>query len=234
MRCEDRRDQILLYAAGGLEADADVAELQAHLAGGCPACAGVLAESHALLARLPLALPPVAPPEQVTARLMAKIERSPGAGAARRRPGVWTVVVASVAAACIGAVVVGVTLWLPALKRARLVDGANVQLVSLNGGTPQPQARGRIFWDRASNHWHVVVFDLKPPEPGKAYELWFIRPDQTKVAAGMFNVDPSGSASMDVALPPGLGDVAMAAVTDEPAHGVAQPTGSVQLVGKVP
>lgn len=246
MNCDDRRDLILLYVAGALDAG-EVAELQAHLAGGCPACAGALAEAHAVLAQLPLALPPVAPSEELTDRVMARIRRSPPARAsdtrdtrdvrdvreARRSPGWWTVIGAAAAAACLSGVLVAMALWWPAARKARLVDAADTQVVSLAAGRPQARARGRIFWDRSSNKWHVVVFDLNPPGPGKAYELWFIRPDQTKVAAATFNVDPSGHAALDVNVPLGVGDVAAAAITDEPAQGVSQPTGTIQLVGHV-
>jgi anti-sigma-K factor RskA len=233
LNCDERRDSILLYAAGALDA-ADVAELQTHLATGCPACAGEFAEAQAMLARLPLALTPVAPSDAVTARVLRKVRQSPEPVASRPHFATWRLFTATATAACIAALIVAAALWLPARRKARLVDSANVQLVNLNGGDPQPHAHGRIFWDRSSNNWHVVVFDLKPPDPGKAYELWFIQPDQKKIAAGTFNVDATGHATLDVKVPPDVGSIAMAAITDEPEKGVPQPTGTVQLLGHVP
>jgi len=235
LTCDERRDLLLLYAADALE-DVEASDLRAHLATGCPTCAGALAEAKAVIGNLPLALPPVTPPDSARAKLMAKVRSVP---AASRRPAasspmrLFPIVIASAIAACLSAIVVGAALWLPARAKARLVDSSHVQLVSLGGGEPQPHASGRIFWDRQSDKWHVVVFDLKPPAAGKEYELWFITPEQKKVPAGMFTVDRNGSGSIDVKLPANIGPIALAAVTDEPIGGVAQPTGSIQLAGAV-
>jgi hypothetical protein len=53
--CAERRDTILLYAAGVLDAG-ECGGLREHLAGGCPTCAGYLAEAEATLAMLPMGL----------------------------------------------------------------------------------------------------------------------------------------------------------------------------------
>ena len=55
MECADRRDLILLFAAGALDAG-ECGDLRQHLAEGCPQCAGYLAEAEATLALLPLSL----------------------------------------------------------------------------------------------------------------------------------------------------------------------------------
>ena len=73
MTCEQRRDLILLDAAGGLE-PAEQQELRAHLRSGCPVCAGYVAESQMTLAHLPLVLDPVAPPAGVRLKLMKRVE----------------------------------------------------------------------------------------------------------------------------------------------------------------
>jgi anti-sigma-K factor RskA len=97
----------------------------------------------------------------------------------------------------------------------------------------QSPAFGRILWDQQKQQWHVYVFDLKPPPPGRTYELWFIKPDQTKVPAGTFDTDASGKGSLRVQLPEDIGPIALAAITDEPAGGSPQPTGAIHLVGQV-
>jgi anti-sigma-K factor RskA len=86
MTCDDRKDLLLLYAAGGLE-PAEAAALRAHLASGCPACAGALASAEATLGHLPLALDPVPPPRHVRDRLLARIESERGATAPPIRAG---------------------------------------------------------------------------------------------------------------------------------------------------
>jgi anti-sigma-K factor RskA len=64
-----------LYVADALDA-AERQELRAHLAGGCPACAGALAEAQATFAAMPLALDPVVPSPIAKARLMQRIDQS--------------------------------------------------------------------------------------------------------------------------------------------------------------
>ena len=57
MNCEKRRELILLNSLGVLD-DFEREEIRAHLATGCPVCAGYLAEAEEVLSHLPLALDP--------------------------------------------------------------------------------------------------------------------------------------------------------------------------------
>jgi anti-sigma-K factor RskA len=116
--------------------------------------------------------------------------------------------------------------------RIRILTAPAVQVVSLSGTGAQPDARGRIFWDRARERWHLYVSGMGSPGGGKTYQLWFITADQQKISAGTFDVDASGEATLDAVVPPGLA-VALAAITDEPAGGSPQPTGSIQMVGSI-
>lgn len=72
MTCEERKDQIGLYAMNALDPE-ERSELRAHLQSGCPACNGYRAEVEALLDLLPLALTPVDPGPDVRSRLMDRI-----------------------------------------------------------------------------------------------------------------------------------------------------------------
>ena len=116
----------------------------------------------------------------------------------------------------------------------RLLRDPSIQVVSLGGADPQKEAAGRIFWDRKNREWTFYAANMKPAGAGKTYELWFITADQKKIRAGIFDVDAKGDGSLTTRIPEGIGEIALAAVTDEPAGGVDQPTGSIQLVGKVP
>ncbi len=107
-------------------------------------------------------------------------------------------------------------------------------VASLEGGESQPGAWGRVFWDQENQVWHFYAAGLRPAEPGKTYELWFITADQAKVPAGTFDVNAAGEAVLTVPVPAAIGTIALAAVTDEPAGGVPQPTGSIQLAGPIP
>jgi hypothetical protein len=77
MTCQDRRQAIFLHAAGVLD-DAERAELDAHLATGCPRCADARAQAEEELAGLALALDPIAPPARVRERLLARARAESG------------------------------------------------------------------------------------------------------------------------------------------------------------
>ena len=82
MTCEERRDLMLLYVTGALE-PAEAAEVRGHLVGGCPACAGALAEAEATVHRIPESLAPLAVPGGAWGRIEKRIAVSggkPGAG----------------------------------------------------------------------------------------------------------------------------------------------------------
>ncbi len=85
MTCRERREQIYLLAGGALDAH-ERTEVEAHLATGCPACEEALAEAQDDLAALVLSLDPVAPPERVRERLLARArEEAPAAAPQRSR-----------------------------------------------------------------------------------------------------------------------------------------------------
>jgi hypothetical protein len=99
-------------------------------------------------------------------------------------------------------------------------------------GKNQPQATAELVWDSVSRQSVLLTSNMSPPPPGRTYELWYITADQQKLAAGTFDVDAAGAATMQSSAPPStVGKLAAAAVTDEPIGGLSAPTGKVQLVG---
>lgn len=107
------------------------------------------------------------------------------------------------------------------------------RVIAMGPAGPQPEAAARIFWDEPHASWRVDFTHMKIPSPGHTYQLWFITPDQRKVSAGTFGVGNDGEASIVIKIPAELGAIALAAVTEEPEGGVPQPTGAIQLVGKL-
>jgi TolA-binding protein len=103
MTCQQCQDLLLLYATAALD-PAEAAAVRAHLATGCPACAGELAAAEAALHKMPLALPPQHPPESAWEKLETRIalkEQAEGPGPdravlaapftpRRRSPFAWT------------------------------------------------------------------------------------------------------------------------------------------------
>lgn len=262
MTCAQCQELLPGYLTGD-ETPSEREAVRAHLAGGCPECAGAMVEVQAAFALVGLSLEPMTPPAEAKARLMARLRAMParrgGSGGAStipvaadrgRRP--WWLGAVAVAA-CAALVALGA--WhiqqgrenaqrIAALRQnvaerdARfaqlqsLVTTNQLSLIALGGQAPQPKSSGRVFWDKDSGRWHAFFFDMKPPPPGKEYELWFITADEKKVPAGTFGVDAQGNGELVVEVPPGIGPLALAAVTDEPLGGAPQPTGAIQLVGK--
>lgn len=115
----------------------------------------------------------------------------------------------------------------------RSMGSPATRMTALEAAGPHPGAAGRLFWDESKGTWHVFFAHMKPTEPGRTYELWFVTADQRKVPAGTFDVGADGDASLVVTPPKDLGAIALAAVTEEPSGGVPQPTGAILLVGKL-
>lgn len=248
MTCEERKDELLLYAAGALN-DAEREALAAHLATGCPQCAGALAEAEATLAMMPADLSPVAPPARAREALMQRVRMNirPGQKQTMRWPSIAV-------AASIGLILGSIASFAVhssmtrnrelALEQRlqdkdasiadlqRLVGGA--QMISLERMPAQPKARGRVIWDREKKQWRVYVFDMMPPPPGKTYELWFITPDKQAIPSDTFNVGKDGNANLIVSVPDQIGPIALAGITDEPIGGSPVPTGNMHLKGEVP
>ncbi len=233
MTCEERHDLFLLDAIGALE-PAESQALRMHLATGCVQCAAAAAEARAIAENLPLALPTESAPKAIRDRLMDRIDAaSKPAPAARERRMFLGPIIRFALAACIGIAIGAGAMWLRISELNRLLLARDLQFVALGGSQIQPEAKGRVLWDKDHSDWHVYVFDMKPPAPGKQYELWFITTTGLKIAAGVFDVDANGQAHVQVHVPPNIGPLAAAAITDEEAGGVAVPAGQVQLVGKI-
>lgn len=253
MECAEREDQILLYAAGMLEAE-EAAELRAHLSGGCPQCAGNLAEAEAILAKLPLALPREKAPAKLRQAILDRVEP-----AKNTRIVSWdrTVLPAAIAAVLAAAVtLIAVDCLLPDRNAAQNASQPNLlnleaqllqsqtQLNDLRqsigqmrfaqlAGDAQPGAIGRVFIDLQNAKWYFFASGMKPAAEGKTYELWLICADQ-KIPAGTFNVGQHGTATLLGAVPPLPAGASVAlCVTDEPAGGSASPTGTPQIKGNV-
>jgi anti-sigma-K factor RskA len=108
----------------------------------------------------------------------------------------------------------------------------NVALVQLTAsGNPDPAIQ--IFWDRARNTALLNAAGLRPPPPGRTYQLWWIR-DGKPVPSVTFDVEPGGTGLVKGVSVPTDGELSAAAVTEEPAGGSQQPTSPILLAGALP
>jgi anti-sigma-K factor RskA len=256
--CIDRRDTILLYAAGTLDAG-ECGGLRDHLAGGCPQCAGYLAEAEAALALLGQSLPQQIPPPLLKQAILnhAKLEARRSQPAPRATS--WDRVVLPAAIAAVLAVAVtlfGVRQLMPVNPHdpedsAKITNLQNLLVASQNQvqqlrqslrgmqfaelrGDPQPNAVGRVFIDADMKKWYFFTCGMKPAADGKTYELWLISNDQ-KIPAGTFDVNEHGVAQLLGSVPQlPAGASVQLAVTDEPMNGKHDaPTGTMQMAGRV-
>ncbi len=119
------------------------------------------------------------------------------------------------------------------LQMAALLESPSLAVVPLAGqADTNPTATGRLLVDPASKTWAFVGGGLKPLPQGRTYQLWLVTADERKIPMGTFDPGADGTGTLSDKIPDGLGTVLLAAVTDEPAGGVPQPTGQFQLIGK--
>lgn len=106
-------------------------------------------------------------------------------------------------------------------------EGRAFVLAGLEGA---PDAGGASFIDPLTRRAAFYAYGLPKPPAGKTYQLWWIA-GGTPVSGGVFEVDESGRASLEVDQVP-VGDVDVWAVTVEPEGGVPQPTGDPVLASQ--
>ena len=109
----------------------------------------------------------------------------------------------------------------------RELTGQQVSILQLTSGAPRaPWAW--MFWNHATNHWTFVAHNLPAAAPGRTYQLWLVTP-KAKISAGTFTPLANGSAQVQATYPLARDSLRAIAVTEEPAGGVPQPTGSFVL-----
>ena len=106
--------------------------------------------------------------------------------------------------------------------------GPDVKIVPLS--TSRATRMGRMFWNRASNDWTMVVYTMPPPKPGMTYQVWLVTNDK-KISAGTFQPDASGHAFMQAKYQLDRNALKAVAVTEEPAGGMPSPTGPIVVSG---
>ncbi|HUQ19057.1 MAG TPA: anti-sigma factor [Gemmatimonadaceae bacterium] len=106
--------------------------------------------------------------------------------------------------------------------------GLDVKIVPL--ATSTKASMGRMFWNRQSNDWTMVVYTMHPPKPGMTYQVWLVT-DSAKISAGTFKPDPTGHAFMQAKYPLDRNALKAVAITEEPAGGMPAPTGPIVVSG---
>ena len=87
-----------------------------------------------------------------------------------------------------------------------------------------------MMWNRASNDWVMVTYNLRPPKPGMTYQVWIVT-DDAKISAGTFKPDASGRTMMRARYALDRNALRSVAVTEEPEGGMPAPTGPMVIAG---
>jgi anti-sigma-K factor RskA len=109
------------------------------------------------------------------------------------------------------------------------LTGPSVRVIGLTSSAAK-NPRALMFWDKARDRWTFVAHDLPALPANRTYQLWLVTPTQ-KISAGTFNVTAGGDAFVEATYPLDPTALQAVAVTEEPAGGVPQPTGSMVVVG---
>ena len=109
------------------------------------------------------------------------------------------------------------------------MTGPDVKVVALmNQAARQPL--GRMMWNRSSNDWIMVTYNLRQPKPGMTYQVWLVT-DNAKISAGTFKPDAQGGTFMHARYALDRNALRAVAITEEPEGGMPAPTGPMVVAG---
>ena len=113
-----------------------------------------------------------------------------------------------------------------------VIASPNAETFEVAGTEYQPESHGKLFADSETGSAVLVVAGLQQLEAGKTYEFWLIEGERP-VAAGLFEVNEEGGATLKVshAVTPGSYDAV--GVSVEPQGGSEQPTGAIVMLSEL-
>lgn len=109
------------------------------------------------------------------------------------------------------------------------MTGPDVKVVPLmTQGQSQPL--GKMMWNRKSDDWIMVTYNLRQPKAGKTYQVWLVT-DKAKISAGTFRPDANGGTMMHAKYAMDRNALRAVAITEEPEGGMPSPTGPMVVAG---
>jgi len=109
------------------------------------------------------------------------------------------------------------------------MTGPDVKVVPLTNQSAR-QPLGRMMWNRSSNDWIMVTYNLRQPKPGMTYQVWLVT-DNAKISAGTFKPDANGGTFMHARYALDRNVLRAVAITEEPEGGMPAPTGPMVVAG---
>ena len=114
-----------------------------------------------------------------------------------------------------------------------LLTSPNAQTFVVIGTDHQPDSHGKLIADSETGLAVLVVDGLQQLEAGKTYEFWLIEGDKPPVAAGVFEVNEEGHATLKVSHAVTPGSYNAIGVSVEPEGGSEQPTGAIVMLSEI-
>lgn len=247
MNSEHISELIPGYALGALDAEERML-VDVHLAQ-CPECRAELDLFRPVVASLAFAAEVREPSPELRDRVLAQVAASPIDFVAarerkqrRRRLTTFRGWALAIAAVFVGLVVWNVMLQVQVMQqRDHLQEQVEVVALlalsdqvgfALQGTEVAPQAKGRLIPNPDGHGAALVVEGMPAPPAGRVYQLWLVRPDGHRDSGGLFTVE-DGRSAIYVHPPTSFSNYTAVGVTDEPAGGSPEPTGTKVLGGKL-
>lgn len=218
------RDSLAAFALGALPED-ERSHLERHMAT-CHDCRHEADDLALVVAELPDAAEPVAPPPELRSRIMAVVEADASARAASSS--------ASVQRGFLNALLRPRAALVAASVLLLAGLGAGIALTGDSRGSWQAEvvmADASAELEMASDHATLAVRGMPPPPTGRVYQVWVQRDSGApRPTQALFTVNPSGEATVRVE--GRMRGVDAVLVTDEPKGGSRAPTRSPLIVAR--
>ena len=253
-RRELTHDQVLLdlpaFVLGALDDDETIA-ISTHI-DTCSMCRAEQAHLEETLGLIGTAVPSVAPSPELRARVLDALDTPKPRSLEDARPtqsaapARWRRLT-SFGLAAAAVLFIGLFTWtmvlrhdlnqtqgtLEAAQSRQSVDTellANVSHMIPLVADNAPSAYGTLYIGGQSNQALLVVKDLPETPANEMYQIWLVN-NSTRVTAGLFKVDTSGSATVMIAAPDPLTSYQSLGITAEPGPtGSSEPT-SERIIG---
>ncbi len=231
-------DLLAAYALDCLD-EAESGVVSEHLAE-CADCRAALRSYQTVTDQLALAVPDAAPPSDLKARLMNRIQPARPTEPAQPRTSWWerlnalmrrsTPVWGLVGLVLIAALVVSnLWLWGRVSRPPTITEPEVFQTIRLTGTEAAPAATGLLVVSPDGEHGTLVVDSLSPLGSEQQYQLWLISEDGQRTDGGVFSVSDEGYGSLWIESPQPLSSYPAFGITIEPAGGSPGPTGDKVL-----